>query len=129
MSRISKVKHQMLLSEWSVRIHDCQTSGLKVQEWCNQNGLNIKTYYYWLRKVREQSLACIPNKIPVASEMNAATIVAEEKITFKQLEVQVPVPRVQAAVIVHLPSATLEVTDGASKETVEAVLLALRSVC
>ena len=58
MSRISKVKHQMPLSEWSVRIHDCQTSGLKLQEWCNQNGLNIKTYYYWLRKVRQAALGC-----------------------------------------------------------------------
>lgn len=128
MSRISEAKHQILLAEWADRIHNCQTSGMKVPEWCNLNGINIKTYYYWLKKVREKSLACISNASPVVS-VNEHLPAAEDKISFKSLEVQVPLPNMQAAVIVRLPNATLEVTNDATQHTLEAVLLALKSTC
>ena len=35
----------------------------------------------------------------------------------------------QAAVIIHLPQAIVEVTSGTDQQTVEAVLMALKSVC
>ena len=56
--------------------------------------------------------------------------VPEEKpVVFKQLEVQTPVAGTQAAVIIRLPFATVEVAEGTSQATVEAVLLALRCLC
>lgn len=128
MSRISEAKHQLLLAEWAERIHNCQTSGLKVPEWCSLNGINVKTYYYWLKRVREKTLACIPATPPVVP-VNTDMAVSEDKIAFKPLEVQVPLPNMQAAVIVRLPNATLEVTNDATQHTLEAVLLALKSTC
>ena len=128
MSHISEVKHQILLTEWAERIHNCQTSGMKVPEWCSQNGVNIKTYYYWLKRVREKALACIPS-LPTAASDNAKLSTSGERISFKSLEVQVPISSFQAAVIVRLPNVTLEVANGATQHTVEAVLLALKSTC
>lgn len=132
MSRISAVKHQLLLTEWAERIHICQTSGLSVIDWCATNGINSKTYYYWLKKVREQALANLPQpadaSVPVI-QSNRLQDVANEQISFKKLEVVTPLPSMQAAVIIRLPNATLEVTNDASQRTVEAVLLALKSVC
>ena len=127
MSRISEVKHQILLSEWAERIQNCQTSGMKVPEWCSLNGINVKTYYYWLKRVREKALACIPSA-PSAASVNANLPAAEEKISFRSLEVQVPIPSFQAAVIIKLPNATLEVANDVTQHTVEAVLLALKNV-
>ena len=48
---------------------------------------------------------------------------------FKKLEVITPVPDTKAAVIIRLPQAILEINDGASQETIQAVLLALQSLC
>ena len=31
----------------------CQGSGMTVKNWCQANGINLKTYYNWLKKVRE----------------------------------------------------------------------------
>ena len=53
----------------------------------------------------------------------------ESSTHFKQIEVQAPTANTQAAVIIHLPSATLEIQNGATQQTVEAVLLALKSIC
>ncbi|MBQ1241560.1 MAG: IS66 family insertion sequence element accessory protein TnpB, partial [Lachnospiraceae bacterium] len=55
--------------------------------------------------------------------------VPEKPVTFKKLEVTSPLPNTQAAVIIRLPNATLEINEGASQQTVQAVLLALQSVC
>ena len=53
----------------------------------------------------------------------------QEHITFKPIEVKSPVSGMQAAVIVHFPQATVEIAGGTDQQTVEAVLLALKSVC
>ena len=55
-SEIVKVKKKVRLQEWERQIEEQKTSGLSVQEWCRQNGIAAKTFYYHLRKVREDFL-------------------------------------------------------------------------
>ena len=55
-SEIATVKKKIRLQEWEQQIEEQRSSGLSVQEWCEQNGINPKTYYYHLRKVREDFL-------------------------------------------------------------------------
>ena len=55
-SEIVKVKKKVRLQEWERQIEEQKTSGLSVQEWCEQNGIAAKTYYYHLRKVKEEML-------------------------------------------------------------------------
>ena len=50
---ITEVKQNMRLCEWTAQIEAQQASGMSVQAWCAENGINEKTYYYRLRKVRE----------------------------------------------------------------------------
>ena len=126
MNNIQVVKAQLRLQQWAERIAECQASPMTVEAWCNANEINVKTYYYWLKKVRTHTLENSPvptNNLPVRSAQQ------DEHITFKPLEVKSPVPGMQVAVIVHLPQATLEVAQGTDQQTVEAVLLALKSVC
>ena len=55
-TEIQRVKNQVALETWVAEVESCQSSGLTVTEWCKLNGINMKTYYYHLRKVREQLL-------------------------------------------------------------------------
>ena len=55
-SEIATVKRNVRLQEWNRQIEEQKSSGLSVQEWCKQNKINLKTYYYHLRKVREEYL-------------------------------------------------------------------------
>lgn len=47
---VQAMKHAALLQEWSARIAECRTSGKSVKAWCNEQGIAIKTYYYWEKK-------------------------------------------------------------------------------
>ena len=38
---------------WSKRISDCKNSWMRPGEWCAENGINVKTYYYWHNKIRK----------------------------------------------------------------------------
>lgn len=120
MDQVTLAKNRMRAENWRALIQACQQSGQTVVNWCAQNNINSKTYYYWLRKLRAQELDGKELPVPVPEE---------KPVVFKQLEVQTPVAGTQAAVIIRLPSATVEVAEGTSQATVEAVLLALRCLC
>ncbi len=63
---ITTVKHEVRLREWTAQIEAQQASGMTVQEWCAEKGISPKTYYYHLRKVREQCKASAPAIVPLA---------------------------------------------------------------
>ena len=48
---LNQAKHEAKLSIWRERVRECRNSGLRVYEWCKQNGLNDKTYYKWQREI------------------------------------------------------------------------------
>ena len=56
------VKQDVRLQEWSAQIEAQQASGLTVRQWCIENGVNPQTYYYHLKKVREQFIDSSPAK-------------------------------------------------------------------
>ena len=75
---ITTVKRDVQLREWSEQIEAQQESGMTVTAYCAQNGINIKTYYYHLRKVREQCLESEPAIVPVAIPRTASDIRIEK---------------------------------------------------
>ena len=87
---------------------------MTVKAWCELHDVNVKTYYYWLRKIRKLSLENAP--VPTGSIPTKP----EQPVKFRKLEVQSPVSGMQASV---------EVAAGTDQQTLEAVLLALRCIC
>lgn len=53
---IPEAKRETRLAVWQQHIQDQRSSGLTVRAWCTQNGCSEKSYYYWLRLVRERML-------------------------------------------------------------------------
>ena len=53
MNEIAKIKQEVKLRQWAEMIQQRKESGLTVSQWCTENGVNIKTYYYRLKKVRQ----------------------------------------------------------------------------
>ena len=55
-TEIQTVKNQMTLKNRAQEGAECQSSGMTVSAWCELHGINVKTYYYHLRQVRESLL-------------------------------------------------------------------------
>lgn len=122
MDQVTNFKNNYRAEHWAGLIHECQESGQTVVSWCYEHEINIKSYYYWLRKLR---LASLNRADSLPCTLNSTT----DTVAFKKLEVMAPLPDTKAAVIIRMNGATVEVNEGASLQTVQAVLLALHSLC
>ena len=57
---------QQRMMYWNDAVSKCRSSGMTVRDWCNREGINEKTYYYWQRKIfkaatKETEFVEIPN--------------------------------------------------------------------
>lgn len=87
---ITSIKSEIRWKEWEEQIRKQTSSGLTAKEWCRQNNINIKTYYYHLRRVREKlceqrSQEIIPVNVP--KEKPGAN---EIKIEKNSLQISLP---------------------------------------
>lgn len=79
----------------------------------------IRTQYIYLDIANEVLKSREKGNVPVF----------DEKTIFRKLKMQVPVSNTQEAVIIRVNGATIEVNEGTSKQTIQAVLQAVQSVC
>ncbi len=68
MDQVTQTKVLFRREQWKKIIAECQASGLPVKTWCDQNGFKEQSYYYYLKKIREQEI----EKISVAFEYSCA---------------------------------------------------------
>ena len=82
MNEIAKIKQEVKLRQWAEMIQQRKESGLTVSQWCTENGVNIKTYYYRLQKVRQAMCKETERHdiVPVCES-------EEEKINFERIEI------------------------------------------
>ena len=115
-SQTSLVAQQPRLSEWAEQIKECQNrpQGMKIDDWCQMNGITKANYYWRLRKVREAFLE--------------ATDITP---TFVELPAPTPIETTASAtpkVVAILKGAnplTLEITDQISPTLLTALLGAM----
>lgn len=118
MDEITPVKIQFRMEQWVRLIKEFLASGMSVKSWCQQNNISESAYYYWLKKIRMK--ACV-HQLPATQPEN------QKPVEFAKIHVDTS--RTGAAVIIYLSSATVEVKEGTSQKTLEAVLLALKALC
>ncbi len=112
MDKITDTKTEFRLKQWTQIVQTCQASGMTAVSWCNQNNVNIKSYYYWLRRIRTLAI----ENGPLELQSKGQQIVP---VSFRQT----------AAVTIHINSVSIDIPDGTSKDTIAAVLSALKIIC
>ena len=70
MSDVLAVREEYRLQEWAQIHRRCKESGLSNREFCRQNGIAEKTFYYWLKKLREAAIDSQPQLVELKDEGN-----------------------------------------------------------
>lgn len=106
---LQALSKQERLDTWTTIIMECRNSGMSVRSWCQENGLNEKTYYYWQRRLFQ-------------------TLSAQQECTGSFAEIT-PMTRLSTdvAVTVRIAEAEADIHNGADAETVGMVLRLLKS--
>ena len=75
---ITSVKQDVRLREWAEQLEAQQASGLTVLQWCAENGIKTKSFYYRLRRVREQYIQSAQAVVPLTVPQQCSDIRIEK---------------------------------------------------
>ena len=92
MNKIAKVKKEVKLAQWAEMVRTRNESGLTVTDWCKENGINLKTYYYRLKRMRQAVCNEIEQHDIVPLVPNAGAETTAEKIELSVGDVKVSLP-------------------------------------
>ena len=117
-SETTIVATQVRLHQWMDQIRECQNRpiGVKVEEWCAQNGITKANYYYRLRRVRK---VCLDAVKPTESSFIELPIPKEEPVQPCGVDEQ---PTGVSAVIRVNSGLSLEILDSATPEFLRKLL-------
>lgn len=107
MGSIREIKKQVRHKEWAAMVQECQTSGKNVEEWCNENGINISTYYKRLNVIRTELIeesenqSIVPVSVSTAVSDASNSVIAnavkecscEDKIMMRKNGIEIELPQ------------------------------------
>lgn len=70
MADVLAVRDEYRLKEWTEVYRRCRESGLSNREFCRENGIAEKTFYYWLKKLREAAIDSQPQLVALDDGTN-----------------------------------------------------------
>jgi len=106
------------LREWSDVLRRRRESGLTVRAYCDENGINEKTYYYWQNKVRQATCEQISNHPNVYGSLVPSG--------WAQIST---VPQQEETLAIEIGSARIMAGKNTSSELLEKVCRVLVSLC
>ena len=110
-------KHESYLQLWRGRVMECRSSGKSVAEWCGENGINIKTYYYWQKRVWDKATQSL-----IQTEQSGLS--QSDPVQFAQVNLGC-VDSTDADIVIRKDSWTVEVRNTASPVLLNTVLQAV----
>ena len=110
------------LNHWTEIIRECRSSGQTVSAWCADHNINPKSYYYWLRRVREAACEALT---PISSENN---IIVPVDIPSHAAGINSIAQKSAPDILLRFGSITLELHNNASTTLIENTLRALQNV-
>lgn len=117
-----EVTHNYRLNQWIEIIRECRGSGQTVIAWCNDRGINPRSYYYWLRQVRSAACEALPSPATISNDIVPINIPA------LKAEPKSPIQETGSNIILHLGDITLELRNNASVALIENTLRAIQNV-
>ena len=72
MADVLAMRSEYRLQHWAQVVKSCNTSGLSNREFCRQHQIAEKTYYYWLRRLREAGASQMEDRTPTLIQLDPA---------------------------------------------------------
>lgn len=93
--KIQEMKSEYRIQEMQKMIHAHTESGLTVSEWCLENNFSEGSYYYWLKKIREETIEEVETgneivQVPILLQKTAERKIKPVRIKYKDMELEIP---------------------------------------
>ena len=72
MADVLAMRSEYRLQQWAQVVKSCNTSGLSNREFCRQHQIAEKTYYYWVRRLRQAAASQMEDQTPTLVPLDPA---------------------------------------------------------
>ena len=110
-----EITRQYRLKQWTELIRECRSSGQTVVAWCAEKSINPKSYYYWLKNVRQA--AC--DSLPACSGDSDQLIVPVSRASQESTLSPSPQAIKNYDLRIHLGSIAVDLSNTASASLIE----------
>ena len=86
MEKVQKLKNEVQETQWENIIAECRSSGMSATKWCAENGIDVKSHYYRLRKMKERTCEQIPVPVEIIPSVSSPVTITSNGIEAEILE-------------------------------------------
>ena len=118
---VMEIRQRVSRDTWQSRIHDCRSSGLTISAWCEQHNIRESTYYYWLRKLRQE--------LVVSKSIDSRDLANPSFCEIDLADSHVGATEGVTALKLQLPGLLLEISSSANPQEIRVAYSVLKSLC
>ena len=108
---MDKSTNDIRLARWLTIFEECAASGMSKKDWCKENNIDLKKFYYWQRKARA-TITSASTELVVSENTSSPTFVKLPAISNTQ-----PSPiSFTADMVISFNGVTIGVANTASSE-------------
>ena len=120
---MDKTTHEIRIANWRSIIEQCQArpEGQSAKQWLSDNGISEKTYYYWQRKVRQETYALIKQDAVSPAILASDT----QPVTFAEIPYAAAPDNIQPftpEVVIRKGHTVLELSNSVSDRILEKIM-------
>ena len=116
-----EARHNATLAKWREIVISCRSSGLSVHDWCEQEGVGLRSYYRHEREFLDL-ISAEQRSLPASDSIKNSPVFAELSAPKNESATR---PTSQAAATVHIGTVAIDIYDGAAEETLRTLLRVL----
>ena len=116
-----EVTRHYRLSKWAQLIQECHRSGKTIAQWCDENNINQRQYYYWLKRVREAACNALPALNAQSNPFVPVEVDLKENKSHSEDQTYVP------EITLRIGTVTMEIHNNASMSLIETTLRAIQN--
>ena len=124
---------QIRRSQWEQIVLEGNNASISKKDWCQQNGINPKSFYYWQRKIRKATVEALEESettapIHVSDSASAPSFV---ELSFPSLSQAgrepVPPQNLLPELMVQIGNCQIYVNASIQKQTLDTVMKVIRN--
>ncbi|MBR2605757.1 MAG: hypothetical protein IKE11_08765 [Clostridia bacterium] len=117
-----EARHSATLAKWREIVIACRSSGLSVHDWCEQEGVGLRSYYRHEREFLDL-ISTEQCGLPASLALTNSPVFAELSVPKNEIAIR---PAGQAAATVRIGGVATDIFDGAAEETLRTLLRVLK---
>jgi len=125
---MDQITHEMRLKNWEHVVEECnrRPEGVTVKQWLSENGINVKVYYYWLRRVRQAAYDQM--KLEQSGEL---AVTSDRRVSYAEITLTGNTssgPAMHPVAVISSGNLSIDISENASEEFLMKLMRAIKYV-